>query len=238
MSRRNLGKSRSIRAPNSDLEDVGESRRALTTEQVLETFSSGRKRAFAAEDQTMSQETDSDYFDYSDDRDLGPDEPLDETPVGENSISPAQKRYRTAPVTPTATSSRKGQESLVQKKKKPFTAARPLSHSAPPRRSSITPPCKSGLASEGSTPLSRPVASKTLPETTTRNDAQPSSEGDSEVDIAATLKEISNTLSQVVRKIDKQETRLDSMEKKISSRSSISSSSSESGPKKIPPIIR
>ena len=169
----------------------------------------------------MCQESDSDYLEYSDDRDL--DEPLDETPVGENSISPAQKRHRTAPesqtITPTATSSRKGQESVVQKKKKPFNAARPLTHSAPPRRSSMTPPSKSGSTSEGSTPLSRPVASKTLQ--STRNDAQPSSDRDSEVDIAATLKEISNTLSQVVRKIDKQETRLDSMEKKISSRSFI-----------------
>ena len=85
-------------------------------------------------------------------------------------------------------------------------------------------------SSEGSTPLTHHQPS------VRKNGSPPSTSVDTS--IMVTLKEISNTLSKVVSKIDRQESRLDSMEKKMASCSSVSSSSSESGSKKIPPLIR
>lgn len=74
------------------------------------------------------------------------------------------------------------------------------------------------------------------PRTRDRLDGSP--EGSS--DIMATLREISNTLSQVVSRMDKQESRMECMEKTITQRStpSSSSSSAESTKIKIPPIVR
>ena len=81
------------------------------------------------------------------------------------------------------------------------------------------------------------AANRHLP-ITQKDTSPPSSHSSTDASIAATLKEISNTLSKVVNQIDRQESRLDSMEKKLANCSSVSSSSSESGPKKIPPIVR
>lgn len=66
---------------------------------------------------------------------------------------------------------------------------------------------------------------------------------DTNTPIITTLKEISNTLSQVVSRMDKQEYRIESMERKIAENltrtpSSTGSSSAESSSKKVPALVR
>ena len=130
--------------------------------------------------------------------------------------------------------------SALPKKKSATKSTTSQSHSAP-CKSNVTPSTSAFSDSSTRTPSSRVVASKAANRhlSIARKDASPPSSGSfTDASIAATLKEISNTLSKVVNQMDRQESRLDSMEKKLANCSSISSSSSESGPKKIPPIIR
>lgn len=228
MPKKGQRKSREVSTPNSDLdgEPANEPRRLLTTEELLDEISpvtqnrktSKRRYASSASSSDESGEIESEEKEDEESTFTNESSGLQFEGGGSSSKKLGSKLQKT--VTPA--------KQMRPKKKTPKT---PQSRSPADTRHT-TPSLLS--SSEGSTPLTHHQPS-------IQKDGSPPSTNEfesSDRSIAATLKEISNTLSKVVSKIDRQESRLDSMEKKIANCSSISSSSSESGSKKIPPIIR
>ena len=151
------------------------------------------------------------------------------------SVTPpiTSKRISLSPAPPGSSATKKGSTSLNRSLPPPRTQSVTPPSRTPADQASYRKGSKHPLGGADVSPLSRHPLTK-------QKDSTPPSTNQGSVDagIAATLKEISNTLSKVVSQMDRQESRLDSIEKKLASRSSVSSSSGDSCSKKVPPIIR